>query len=256
MSCTLRGMGNSALAWLIAALAVLAAGAFGRLWQQRGTAVAEAASERDALREKVSALEAQLGKRQGKTEKRGEELAELRRKLEKARKRAAQAKEELAPTAERVRELEATVARRDDELRSLRSERSAATPEAAAPVLEAAAAEAETQAHAEAAAREAMRVRAESAEGKAGEQAEALAEATKQVERLRVRVRNQDMLYASLRSELDVKNDRIKQQREELERMQALKVALVDTPADTPAEVSAPRPDADADSEDAPASQS
>ena len=46
--------------------------------------------------------------------------------------------------------------------------------------------------------------------------------------RTRKRMRNQEILYASLRAELDVKKDRLRTQEEQLQRLQALKVAGLD----------------------------
>ncbi len=46
--------------------------------------------------------------------------------------------------------------------------------------------------------------------------------------RVRKRMSNQEMLYASLRAELDVKKDRLRTQEEQLQRLQALKVAVID----------------------------
>lgn len=46
--------------------------------------------------------------------------------------------------------------------------------------------------------------------------------------RMRKRMSNQELLYASVRSELDVKKDRLRTQEEQLQRLQALKVAVLD----------------------------
>ena len=46
--------------------------------------------------------------------------------------------------------------------------------------------------------------------------------------RMRKRMSNQEQLYASLRAELDVKKDRLRTQEEQLQRLQALKVAVID----------------------------
>jgi hypothetical protein len=49
--------------------------------------------------------------------------------------------------------------------------------------------------------------------------------------RLKKKVETQDLLYTSLRSELDVKKDRLRAQQEVIERLQALEVALGGTSA-------------------------
>jgi hypothetical protein len=45
---------------------------------------------------------------------------------------------------------------------------------------------------------------------------------------MRKRMSNQEQLYASIRAELDVKKDRLRTQEEQLQRLQALKVSVVD----------------------------
>ncbi len=46
--------------------------------------------------------------------------------------------------------------------------------------------------------------------------------------RARKRMANQDQLYAALRGELEAKKDRLRTQEEQLQRLQALKVAVLD----------------------------
>ena len=78
---------------------------------------------------------------------------------------------------------------------------------------------------------ETLRARAESADAAAQQHESALATSRTEARRLKTRVETQDILYTSLRSELEVKKDQIRQQREELERLRAYKVVLVDAPA-------------------------
>jgi len=52
--------------------------------------------------------------------------------------------------------------------------------------------------------------------------------AKKEISRLRGRLRTQESVYAQLRGELEAKKDRLKTQREELERLRAYKVTLID----------------------------
>lgn len=78
----------------------------------------------------------------------------------------------------------------------------------------------------------ALRERSESAEQKLAERDDSLAKATRDVERLREKARTQEILYTSIRSELSVKKDQIRQQREEIERLQATKVMLGATDSD------------------------
>ena len=68
---------------------------------------------------------------------------------------------------------------------------------------------------------------------------------------MKKKVETQDLLYVSLRSELDVKKDRLRAQQEIIERLQALEVSLGGTPAPAPepAPESEPAPGADVASE-------
>jgi len=54
--------------------------------------------------------------------------------------------------------------------------------------------------------------------------------------RLKRKLATQEMLYVSLRSELDAKKDRLRTQQEELERLMALKAAVLDVPEPSPVE--------------------
>ncbi len=46
--------------------------------------------------------------------------------------------------------------------------------------------------------------------------------------RMRKRMDNKEQLYASLRAELDVKKDRLRTQEEQMQRLQALKAAVLE----------------------------
>jgi chromosome segregation ATPase len=72
---------------------------------------------------------------------------------------------------------------------------------------------------------DALGERVSRAEAEAAEHRSALAAASARVERLKSRAETQDQLYASIRSELAIKKEQIRQQREEIERLQATKVA-------------------------------
>ena len=70
----------------------------------------------------------------------------------------------------------------------------------------------------------------EAAEKALKRKADQLAKTDHDLQRMRKRVRNQDMLYTSIRSELDAKKDRLRTQQEELERLRALEVVLAPPP--------------------------
>ena len=57
---------------------------------------------------------------------------------------------------------------------------------------------------------------------------EALAESREAQARMRKRMANQEQLYASVRSELEVKKDRLRTQEEQIQRLQALEVVVAD----------------------------
>ena len=57
---------------------------------------------------------------------------------------------------------------------------------------------------------------------------QALTAARETESRMRKRMSNQEQLYASLRSELEVKKDRLRTQEERIQRLQALEVAVAD----------------------------
>jgi len=61
------------------------------------------------------------------------------------------------------------------------------------------------------------------------EELSAEVEAARRTElRLRKRADNQEQLYASVRGELEVKKDRLRTQEEQLQRLRALKVAVLE----------------------------
>ena len=168
------------------------------------------------------------------------ELEKATRKLAQAEKRAAQTKEsaraERAEAADCIRRLEAQIAQVGEGTESLAQDlaRSRAELDASAAQVE----RAETRgqeleqlvaaqpAPADPEELRVLRERADSAEQKLSERDESLATATREVARLKEKARTQETLYTSIRSELSVKKDQIRQQREEVERLRATKVAL------------------------------
>ena len=173
----------------------------------------------------------------------GSELDRATRKLAQAEKRAAQgrgdardernvAEERIRALASEVDEARGQVVGLQTALAETRQELEAATEHVARAEGRAAAAE-----RAEAAAPPIgdpaeiteLNERVASAERLAAEREAAFEKASDQVARLQARLETQDTLYTSIRSELGAKKDQIRQQREELERLRAYKVALFDT---------------------------
>jgi chromosome segregation ATPase len=168
------------------------------------------------------------------------------RKLAQADKRGAQsradARQEREEGEERGQALAADLEAARAEVDRLQTALSRTQAELGAATQHVASAEARASAAERAAAQEppprdaaeitALNDRVSSAENDARERKAGLAKAADQVVRLKARLETQDQLYASIRSELGAKKDHIRQQREELERLRAYKVALVDSSAD------------------------
>jgi DNA repair exonuclease SbcCD ATPase subunit len=237
-------MENTALAWIVAGL--LAVAGVVALLRARSEAerVASLELQLEALEKELRASRAQKEKKAGAQLRKGDQDAELRRKLDKAKKRAAQAREAEKAEAERVKGLEGELALRQSDLQGLRAEleRASAAPapaRAPAPVVRPVVVpkkrDPEEVARREAAAAQkkdedivAMEARVARAEAAAKSSADETAGHRKQMERLKGKHSTQELLYVSIRSELEAKKDRLRTQIEELERLRALKVALVD----------------------------
>ncbi len=195
-------------------------------------------AERDALVAKLAEQEADLHKQKRARARQAEELATLRNRIEKRRKRETKASDQPLGTLARIRDHEARVERAEAERdraiavgEALRQEIAAleARIVAQARALEDASVQpAEEPVEADAG-DPAARFRAELSEYEAmlGKLREELALARQTEARMRKRMSNQEQLYASLRAELEVKKDRLKTQEEQLQRLQALKVAVV-----------------------------
>lgn len=169
--------------------------------------------------------------------KQSEELAELRRRTDKARRRAEKTPEAPLGTAARIRDIEVELERAQTALRRFEAERDQHTRTAStllaerdrlAKQLEDASAPARAEA-------EQGRTVLERVEGELAamreqyaKQGELLGLARQAEVRLRKRMDNQEQLYASLRAELDIKKDRLRAQEEQIQRLQALKAAVID----------------------------
>ena len=181
----------------------------------------------------LEAARATLAKSQAKQKHASSEVQELRKKLEKAKKRSAPSKAAPATSATRMQELEVA-------LEQARQEREIAREEAAGIGAELSRVRAARRAEAEKP--EVGQVALREAEAQIADQDSelerlrgALADRERALERMRAKAKTQDLLYTSLRSELDAKKDRLRTQQEEVERLRAMKVALMDAP---PAETS------------------
>jgi chromosome segregation ATPase len=232
-------MGSPGFAWSLAAAAVLAAAIC--LVRLRREVARSSASARDVDRLEVELHDAnqQREKRADAQRRRSDQERDTRRKLEKAKKRINQVRAEQQGEAERVRNLEAQLRRREADLTGLREElaRASASPLSPERIEEREAEIAELKR-----ALSGLTVRAEKAEAAAEAATAAKQEATrgleKEVARLRRKVSTQETLYASIRSELEIKKHRLRAQTEEIERLRAYKVAVVDPVPDVAREES------------------
>jgi len=262
LGAALRGKPRCMDATLVALIPAVCGGIAALLFYLRlraeSTRAAGLAAEVESRRKDLEVARAELAQRATNAQHRGSEVGELRRKLEKTKKRAAREREERGGDADRIQELEeilqgekAAAAAMRTELSRLRAQsgaiRAAVTPEPpAAPAPAPAPAEADRERIEE------LERKLEAVEKALEERDQKLSaadkEAKKETSRLRGKLRTQESVYMQLRGELEAKKDRLKTQREELERLRAYKVALVDVIQEPPPEAvtaSEPQPAAE-----------
>jgi chromosome segregation ATPase len=218
-----------ALVGILAAVAAVAAVvSLVRLRREIGRTAA-LARDVDRLEAELHDARQQLEKRSGAERRRADHERDTRRKLEKAKKRVGQVRAEQQEEVERVRQLEGQLRQREADLKGLREElaRASASPLSPERIKEREAEIAEAKQ-----ALSSLTARAEKAEAAAAAATTAEEKATrmleKEVSRLRHKMATQETLYASIRSELEIKKDRLRAQTEELERLRAYKVAVID----------------------------
>lgn len=229
--------------WL--ALGLIVAGlVLVRFWRSAEARAATLQFEVETLESRREKLEAGLAKETQARRRQAEELATLRKKADKVKRRQTRTPDQPLGTAQRIRDHQDQVERLERERDRITHERDAQAEE----ILRLEARLAKTDRELEAAlAPPEVSDSPEVAEA-TGEQDELemlradLARRTAETEelsqaldgmreadaRLRKRMQNQEQLYASLRAELEVKKDRLRTQEEQLQRLQALKVAVVD----------------------------
>ena len=226
---------TDSVALIFAGLGAIAALVFGLRAQKANADAARAWAESEKLSADLKAVREQLGKQSGKLAKHDDEVADLRRRLDKAKRRASTRGSSAGAAGgaggagdslERESDLEEARQSRDSarreaeglgaEVQRLRAEvaslSSSAPPEEDPRIEELA--QAKAKAVADLVASE-----------------EALAELRKGKARLKKKMDTQELLYVSMRSELDIKKDRLRAQQEIIERLQALEVSLGGTAA-------------------------
>jgi chromosome segregation ATPase len=219
-------------------VAIAAALVLARLWRTAEGRVGALQLEIETLVAEGKQLESSLSKQAQARKKQSEELAVLRNKTDKAKRRQSKTVDQPLGTTARIRDHEAQVERVEFERDRAITERDGLTLQVAR--LEKRL-EASARALAEASEPRPIPIASEvdtALEHAQAELATSREELTKRAEelgiargteaRMRKRMSNQEQLYASLRAELDVKKDRLRTQEEQLQRLQALKVAVID----------------------------
>jgi len=227
-------MTSEVVAWILALLGAMGLAALWPASRRNAARAEEAERDRTGLRGQLERTRTQLAQRAEAHRKRGEELAELRRKLDKAKKRVRSSLEEQSVEPDRTAKLEEQLGTARQALASAREELAEA---------HAARAEAEREiAHLRARAEEvrptAPRVdpELEARRRNEREQLESRMErleterndAQQQSARHRKRWDALNKAYLVLRGENELRKDQLHQQERELERLRALKVALID----------------------------
>ncbi len=222
----LLGWGVALVVGFAAALLYARASAEGARALELERQLEEASVELDAVRDR-------LEQQKGEHRKRGEELADLRKRLAKAKRSRGAEREQARSEPGRIAELEVALQQRGADLERARSELEGAHTDLA-------------RLHAQRE-REVARAPREEADTRTGELEAELARArdgseTTQREleaarhelgRWRKRAENLDKVYMVLRGEYELAKDQLRSQQSELERLRALKVALVDPVPET-----------------------
>lgn len=221
---------------LVAVLAVVGAVLFALLWRRAELGLRARKAENDGLEASMRTLEAAFDKERKARSRQAEELAELRKRADKAKRRTGKSVSQPMGTASRIQDLEEAGQKAALERDRLRVERDGLVEELAKLrtriEVQALAKEPKPVVHAvtppEPAATPSLEASLTEARERIG-QLEGEAQLARQTEaRLRKRMDIQEQLYASLRGELEVKKDRLRTQEEQLQRLQALKVAVLE----------------------------
>ena len=233
----------SAEGWMVIGVGVIAGLlVLFRLWRTAEGRAAALEIEATGMAAKAERLGTELSKEARARRRQSEELANLRKRADKTKRRKNKGVDQPLGTSQRIRDHEAEVERVGFERDRANSERDEIAKSIADLELQLAsssrALEKATAPRSEPTASEAEATALGAIEESRGELASALERAKKleseleiarQTEaRMRKRMNNQEVLYASMRAELDVKKDRLRTQEELLQRLQALKVAVID----------------------------
>ncbi len=218
------------LGWVLAALAAIAAAVSLARFRRESSGVDELRRKLEGLGEELRALEHKREQQRDEHRRRGEELGDLRKRLEKTKRSRSVARERERVEPGRIEELEATLELRTEDLSRAREELQPSHTELARVH-----ATLERERETARGPREEADARAREATARLGRSEADLSKAQEELEavrheflRWRKRAENLDKVYMVLRGEHELAKDRLRAQEEELERLRALKVALVD----------------------------
>ena len=224
--------------FLLAGVVMAAALIMTQLWRRAEARAADLEADLAKTRANADRLGAELTKESRARRRLSEELAGLRKRADKTKRRQQKTEDQPLGTSARIRDHEAEVERIRLELGRSESERDTLAQSVAALERDLAVS-ASALAQANAPRPEPVATPAEEAlDESRGELASTLErlskmqnelELARQTEaRMRKKMGTQEVLYASMRAELDVKKDRLRTQEEQLQRLQALKVTVID----------------------------
>ena len=214
---------NESIALVLAAAGALAAVVLGLRSRSAASEAAATRARNEKLGTQLHDAREKLAKQSGKLAQHDEEVASLRKRLEKAKRRAGAGSGPVSQSSSLERE---------SVLEEVRQARDAARREAEELAGEL------TRLRAELADKpievkpeedpliEELRQARDAAGSELAAARQSLEETKKTGARLQKKLETQNLLYVSLRSELDAKKDRLRTQQELIERLQALEVSL------------------------------
>ncbi len=235
-------MSSGVLVLIVAVLAIVLG--LARMWRNAEIRAEGLATANEKLMAERQELTARLSREAQTRKKQADELAAQRKRADKAKKRKAKGAPDLPlGTASRIGDLAQQIERVERERDRSRAEREQLAQQVAQLeariAYSARAAEEASSARAavsvpagstsvEESAVDAVRAERDASREQAATLGDELRVANETVARMRKRTGTQEQLYASLRAELEVKKDRLRTQEEQLQRLQAFKVAVAD----------------------------
>jgi DNA repair exonuclease SbcCD ATPase subunit len=226
--------------YFIAGAAMLAALVMTALWRRSLGRATKLSVEGEGVAARLAESEKGLAREQKARNKLAEEIAEFRKRTDKAKRRGAKAAPQPMGTAARMQDLEEASAQAGRERDRLRQERDSLTEELArlrrqleaqsrpAPSAPSPSPVPVAEVPDDDAAKRELEANLATAREQIGKLEGEHRIARQNEARMRKRMDNQEQLYASLRSELEVKKDRLRTQEEQIQRLQALKAAILD----------------------------